>query len=248
MVTLSRRSARLLVIPLVALLAVACEHNLGPGTTTGTGGGPGPGPSLGTAATYGILAGASVTCASSATFPSTINADVGISPGSTLTGFPPCTLTGARHAADATAAAAQAALTVTYDSLVAFTCPAANNFGTTDQGGTTKTAGVYCSGSTIGETGTITLDGGGDPNARFVFQAGSALNVTGSVVLTNGTQAKNVWWQVTSSATLGTASAWKGNIVALTSITLNDNANLLGRALARNGAITLGNNNTIALP
>ena len=241
MVTLSRLSARLLVIPFAALLVAACEHNLdGPGTTTP----PGPGPSLGTASTYGILAGTAVSCVTGGT----INADVGVSPGAALTGFPPCSQTGAQHLADAVAAAAQVDLTTTYNALVALTCPPANNFGTVDQGGTTKTPGVYCSGSTIGVTGTITLNGQGDPNARFVFQAGSALTTAGSVALTNGTQAKNVWWQVGSSATLGTGSAWKGNIVALTSITLNDNANLLGRALARNGGITLGTNNFIALP
>jgi len=244
MLTLSRRSVRLLVIPLVALLAAACEHNLGPGSTGGGGGGGGPGPSLGTASTYGILAGSTVTCVTGGT----INADVGVSPGGAITGFPPCTLTGARHAADAVAAAAQVDLTTAYNALVALPCPPANNFGTVDQGGTTKTAGVYCSASSIGVTGVITLDGGGDPNARFVFQAGSTLTTAGSVVLTNGTQAKNVWWQVGSSATLGTGSAWKGNIAALTSITLNDNSNMLGRALARNGAVTLGTNNFITLP
>jgi hypothetical protein len=242
MVTLSRVSARLLIIPLAALLIAACEHNdLGTGTT-GTGGGPGP--SLGAASTYGILAGSTVTCVTGGT----INADVGVSPGGAITGFPPCTLTGARHAADAVAAAAQVDLTTAYNALVALPCPPANNFGTVDQGGTTKTAGVYCSASSIGVTGVITLDGGGDPNARFVFQAGSTLTTAGSVVLTNGTQAKNVWWQVGSSATLGTGSAWKGNIAALTSITLNDNSNMLGRALARNGAVTLGTNNFITLP
>jgi len=97
-------------------------------------------------------------------------------------------------------------------------------------------------------TGTVTLDGNGDPNAVFVFQAGSALTTAGSVALINGAQAKNVYWQVGSSATLGTASAWQGSILALTSITLNDTATMIGRALARNGAVTLGTNNTITLP
>jgi hypothetical protein len=244
MVILSRRSARLLVLPLVALLAAACEHNdLGTGTS---GGGGGPGPSLGTAATYGILA---ATPAVSCVTGGTIEADVGISPAAAITGFPPCTLTGTRHAGDAAAATAQVDLTTAYNALVALTCPTLNNFGTVDQGGTTKTPGVYCSGSTIGVTGTITLDGQGDPNARFVFQAGSALGAfPGSVALINGTQAKNVWWQVTSSATLNAGSFWRGNIVALSSITLNDDVHMIGRALARNGAITLGTNDFIILP
>jgi ice-binding like protein len=239
MLTLSQRSARLLLIALAALLAAACEHNLGP--TSGGGGGGGPGPSLGTAATYGILAGTAVSCVTGGT----IDADVGVSPGSAITGFPPCTLTGARHAADAAAAAAQVDLTTAYNALVALPC------GTTitaDLGGTTLAPGVYCSASSVGVTGTVTLNGGGDPNARFVIQAGSTLTTAGAVALTNGTQAKNVWWQVGSSATLGTGSVWKGNILALTSITLNDNANMVGRALARNGGITLGSNNFITLP
>jgi hypothetical protein len=115
-------------------------------------------------------------------------------------------------------------------------------------GGTTKPAGVYCTASGIGVTGTLTLDGGGDPNATFVFQAGSSLTTAGNIVLINGAQAKNVYWQVGSSATIGTASQWQGNILALTSITLVDNANLLGRALARNGGVSLGTNNVITLP
>src|SRR4029077_10201495 len=143
MLTLSRHRARLLLIPLAGLLAAACEHNLGPSTGGGGGGGPGPGPSLGAASTYGILAGTAVTCVTGGT----IFADVGVSPGAAITGFPPCTLTGTRHQADAAAAAAQVALTSAYNALAAETCPPANNFGTTDQGGTTKTPGVYCSAS-----------------------------------------------------------------------------------------------------
>jgi len=239
MVTLSRRSARLLVIPFAALLIAACEHNdLGPSTTTTP---TGPGPSLGTASTYGILAATAVTCVTW----STTNADVGISPGAALTGFPPCSQTGAQHLGDAVAAAAQVDLTAAYNALVALPC------GTTivaDLGGTTLTPGVYCSASSVGVTGTVTLNGGGDANARFVIQAGSTLTTAGSVALTNGTQAKNVWWRVGSSATLGTASGWKGNILAQITITLNDNANLLGRALARTGAVTTGTNNFITLP
>jgi hypothetical protein len=170
---------------------------------------------------------------------------VGVSPGAAVTGFPPCTLTGATHAADAAAATAQLDLTTAYNALDALVC------GTTitaDLGGTTLAPGVYCSTSSVGVTGTVTLDGQGDANARFVIKAASSLTTAGSVALINGAQAKNVWWHVGSSATLGTGSAWKGNIVALTSITLNDNANMLGRALARNGGISLGTNNFITLP
>ncbi len=191
----------------------------------------------------GIMAGTAFTCITGGL----ISADISISPGSTVTGFPPCVITGVQHLADATAATAQNNLTTAYNTLAGLPCPPANAI-VGDLGGTTKPAGVYCTAIGIGVTGTLTLDGGGDPNANFVFQAGSSLTTAGNIVLINGAQAKNVYWQVGSSATIGTASQWKGNILALTSITLVDNANLIGRALARNGAVSLGTNNTITLP
>jgi ice-binding like protein len=199
---------------------------------------------LGTASTYGILAGSTVTCAGA---PGTVNADVGISPGAALTGFPPCTITGSTHLADAPAAQAQVDLTAAYNTLAGLPC--GTIVGTANIGGTTRAAGVYCSASSILVTGDLTLDGGGDPNATFVFQAGSTITTAGSVILINGAQAKNVYWQVGSSATLGGGPAtWQGSILALTSITLNNNVTLIGRALARNGAVTLGTSNTITLP
>jgi hypothetical protein len=148
---------------------------------------------------------------------------------------------------NAAALAAQASLIVAYNTLAGLPCPPANAI-VADLGGTTKPAGVYCSATGIGVTGTLTLDGGGDPNATFVFQAGSSLTTAGNIVLINQAQAKNVYFQIGSSATVGTASQWQGNIVALTSITLVDNATLTGRALARNGAVSLGTNNVITLP
>jgi ice-binding like protein len=202
------------------------------------------GPSLGTAATYGILAGSTVTCVTGGT----IKADVGVSPGSTLTGFPPCTITGTTHLADAAAATAQNDLTTAYNALAGLAC------GTTvtpaDLGGRTLAPGVYCAATSLAVTGTVTLDGQGNANALFVFQMGSTLTTgtTANVALINGAQAKNVYWQVGSSATLGTGTTFRGTIAALTSITLNDNATMLGRALARNGAVSLGTNNTITLP
>lgn len=198
---------------------------------------------LGTAAANGIMAGQSVTCITGGV----INANVSISPGNTVTGYPPCVITGVQHLADAVALQGQTDLTAAYNKLFGLPCPPANAI-VANLGGTTKAAGVYCTASGIGVTGTLTLDGGGDPNATFVFQAGTSLVTAGNVVLINGAQAKNVWWQVGTSATLGTASAWQGNITALTSITLVDNATLLGRALARNGSVTLGTNNIITLP
>ena len=215
----------------------------GTATVTVTSIAPTPIVNLGAAAPNGIMAGTAVTCVALGI----INADVSISPGNTITGFGPCVITGVRHLGDAPAAAAQLALTNAYNTLAGLPCPPANAI-VANLGGTTKAAGVYCTATSIGVTGVLTLDGGGDPNATFVFQAGSSLITAGDVVLINGAQAKNVYWQVGSSATLGTASHFQGNILALTSITLVDNATLNGRALARNGAVTLGTNNVITLP
>jgi hypothetical protein len=204
---------------------------------------PAPIVNLGGASPFGILAGSTVTCVTGGV----VNADIGISPGNALTGFGPCVLTGSTHLADAVAAQAQSDLTAAYNTLAGLPCPGANLI-VGDLGGTTKPAGVYCSASSIGVTGTLTLDGGGNPNATFVFQAGSTLTTAGNIVLINGALARNVYWQVGSSATLGVGSQWQGNILAQSSISLNDNVTLLGRALARTGAVTLGNNNVITLP
>ncbi len=200
---------------------------------------------LGAAGLNGIMAGQAVTCI----IGGLINANVSISPGNTLTGFGPgeCTIAGVTHLADGVALQGQLDLTTAYNQLAAMPCAPANAI-VADLGGTTKPAGVYCTASSIGVTGTLTLDGGGDPNATFVFQAGTSLITAGNIVLIGGAQAKNVYWQIGTSATLGTASQWQGNILALTSITLVDNANLLGRALARNGSVSLGTNNVISLP
>jgi len=217
--------------------------------------GPGPGPTppppppppslinLRSAAPFGILAGSTVTCVTGGT----VNAEIGISPGTALVGFGPCVVTGATHLADAVAAQAQVDLTSAYNEAAGLPCGTV--VGTANIGGTTRAAGVYCSASSILITGDLTLDGGGDPNAVFVFQAGSTLTTSGNIVLINGAQARNVFFQVGSSATLGVGpSTFRGNILAFTTITLNDNVTLIGRALARNGAVTLGNGNTITLP
>lgn len=199
---------------------------------------------LGAASSFGILAGSTVTCAGA---PGTVNADVGISPGTAITGFPPCVVTGTQHLANATAAQAQVDLTAAYNTLANLPCGTV--VGTANIGGTTRAAGVYCSPSSILVTGDLTLDGGGDPNAVFVFQAGSTVTSAGSVILINGAQASNVYWQIGASGTFGGGPAtWRGNILALTTITLNNNVTLIGRALARNGAVTMGTGNTITLP
>jgi hypothetical protein len=118
-----------------------------------------------------------------------------------------------------------------------------------DLAGQTLAPGVYNSASSIGLSGALTLNGGGNPNAIFVFQAGSALT-TGSasqINLINGAQSCNVFWQVGSSATLGTGSTFRGTIIALTSITVTTGVTVDGRVLARNGAVTL-DTDTITRP
>jgi len=201
-----------------------------------------PTPVLGTASTYGILAGSTVTCVTGGT----INADVGVSPGSTTTGFPPCVITGSTQLATAAAAQAQVDLTAAYNYLAGRPCGTVIT--PADLGGRTLAPGVYCVASSMAVTGTVTL--AGPANGVWVFQMGSTLTTgTGAnIALSGGALARNVWWQVGSSATLGTGTTFRGNIIALTSITLVDNATMLGRALARNGAVSLGTNNTITLP
>ncbi len=200
-----------------------------------------PGLALGTADSFAVLAGSTVTN----TGPSTITGNLGLSPGTAVTGFGPGTVNGTTHAANAAALRAQSDLTIAYDDAAARTPPTT---APADLGGLTLTPGVYWNASTLGLTGTLTLDAQGDPNAAFVFQAGSTL-ITASasrVRLVNGAQACNVFWKVGSSATLGTSSAIAGNILALTSISMNDGVTLNGRALARNGAVTLINDTITA--
>ncbi|HEX2017224.1 MAG TPA: ice-binding family protein [Solirubrobacteraceae bacterium] len=191
---------------------------------------------LGTASTFGVLAGSTITN----TGPSVVNGDLGLSPGTSVTGFPPGSVNGSTHVADAVAAQAQSDLTTAYNDAASRT-PAATVAG--DLGGQTLAPGVYKSGSSLGLTGTLTLDAQGDPNAVFIFQAGSTLTTaSGSrVSLINGANPCNVVWQIGSSATLGTSTTFVGNILALTSISMNDGVTLTGRALARNGATTLIN-------
>lgn len=197
---------------------------------------------LNSAQNFGVLAGSSVTN----TGPSVVTGDVGVSPGSAVTGFPPGTVVGGTiHAADATAAQAQTDLTAAYNAAAGIAC----NTDLTGQnlGGLTLTPGVYCFSSSAALTGTLTLNLQGNPNAFFLFKIGSTLTTASgsSVVLANSggtTCPPNVFWQVGSSATFGTGSSFAGNVLALTSITITTGANLNGRALARNGAVTLDTN------
>ena len=195
--------------------------------------------SLGTADPFAILAGSTVTN----TGTSTVQGDLGVSPGTAITGFPPGIVTGTIHSSDAVALQAQSDLTNAYVSAAGQPCGV--SLTNQDLGGLTLTPGVYCFASSAQLTGTLTLNAQGDPSAVFVFQIGSTLTTASnsSVVFTNGGEGDSLFWQVGSSATLGTSTNFAGNILALTSITLNTSANIpCGRALARNGAVTLDTN------
>jgi len=193
---------------------------------------------LGTAANFAILAGSTITNTGS----STITGDIGLSPGTAVTGFPPGVLNGTFHLADPVAATAKLDLTAAYNDAAGrtgvLTVP-------TELGGTTLPPGVYNSAAgTFGITGTVTLDARGNPDAVFIFQAASTLITASnsSVALTNGAQAKNVFWQVGSSATLGTGTAFKGTILAQASITVTTGASIEGRALTQTAAVTMDTN------
>lgn len=196
-----------------------------------------PAVGLGTAGSFAVLAGSTVTNTGS----TVVNGDLGVSPGTAITGFPPGTVNGTVHAADAVAAQAESDTTTAYDDAAGRT-PASSVSG--DLGGSVLAPGVYKSSSSLGLTGDVTLDAQGDAGAVFIFQVSSALTTASSsrVLLANGADACNVFWQIGSSATLGTNSSFKGTILALTSITLNTGATVDGRTLARNGAVTLDDN------
>jgi hypothetical protein len=196
---------------------------------------------LGTAAAYSVLAGTTVTN----TGATVLEGNLGVSPGDAVVGFPPGTVNAPStiQAGTAAAATAQADLTVAYDNaagrpVTATVAP--------DLTGATLVGGVYAASANgpLGLTGTVTLDGQNDPSSVFIFQTGSTL-ITGAgsaVELINGAQECNVFWQVGSSATVAVNSTFRGNILALTSVTVQTGATVDGRALARNGAVTLDTN------
>jgi hypothetical protein len=190
---------------------------------------------LGKADSFTVLAGQGVTN----TGPTVVNGDLGTWPNPAVTGFPPGKVHGAIHKADAVAHQAQKALTTAYNDAAGRT--PVTTIGK-ELGGKTLKPGVYDSKSgTFQITGTLTLDAQGDPNGVFIFQMASTLVTASSSVvsLRGGAQACTLWWQVGSSATLGTNSTFAGNILALTSIQVQTGVTVAGRVLARNASVTL---------
>jgi hypothetical protein len=200
-------------------------------------------PSLGVAQGFAVLGGSTVTN----TGASVITGHLGVSPGSAVTGFPlGVVVSGTIHGADAAARAAQDGVSFAYNNLAGQTCT--RDLTGQNLGGQTLVAGVYCFSSSAQLTGTLTLNAQGNANAVFIFKMASTLTTASasSVVLTNGGSPANVFWQVGSSATLGTATSFAGDILALTDITLTTGARVTGRTFARNGAVTLDTNTVSA--
>jgi hypothetical protein len=191
---------------------------------------------------FAVLASSSVTN----TGATVVNGNVGVSPGTSVSGFLPGRVAGGWGIYNATpgaAATAQSDLTTAYNDAAGRTAvPSAVGNVAGDIGGQTLTPGLYNSTSSLGISGTLTLNG--SATSVFIFQIGSTLITANgsSVVLEGGVTAANVFWQVGSSATLGTGSTFNGTIMALASVTINTGATLNGRALASNGAVTMDTN------
>lgn len=200
---------------------------------------------LGAASTFAVLAGSTVTN----TGPTSVTGDLGVSPGSAVTGFAPGVVYGGTiHTTDTLAGQAQAALTVAYNDLAGRSSAPVSIAG--NQGGTTLAPGLYKSTSSLEvSSGDLTLNAKGNSNAIFIFQIASTLNVSVGrrVVLIGGAKASNVFWQVGTSANLEANSTFKGSILADQSISLQTGANVEGRLLARIGGVTL-QGNTVTVP
>jgi len=209
---------------------------------TGVDAGHGPPNLLGSAKNFAVLAGTTITITP---LPTVILGDVGVSPGTAIVTLPTGQPVGAVFAGGPVALQAQTDLTIAYNALAGRPCIPANNMSGVDLGGKTLAPGVYCFNASAALTGGLVLDAQLDPGAVWVIQVGSALTTAtiASVSVINGGSACNVYWQIGSSATLGTGTTFVGNIVALTSITLVTGATVpVGRTLARNGEVALDGN------
>jgi len=198
---------------------------------------------LGTAENFAVLGGQTVTN----TGATIVTGNLGVSPGTAITGFPPGILIGETHAADEVALLAQIDLNTAWTTLAGQACN--TDLTGQDLGGLTLTQGVYCFSSSAQLTGPLVLDAQGDPAATCVFQIATGLNTASnaSVTVINSGSACNVYWEVGSSATIGANNNFAGNIVALASISIGVDTDLSGRALAHIGSVTMETND-ITLP
>ena len=198
---------------------------------------------LGSVSTLAILAGSSIT----STGTTTITGDMGLSPGSSIGGFPPGILNGTQHINDAVANQAKLDLTTAYNDVAGRTSTDIVTL-SGNIGGLTLTPGLYKSTSSLAvSSGDVTFDAKGDANAVFIIQIATTLTTTSDrkVKLSGGALSSHIFWQVGSSATFGTTSVFKGTILAMQSITFNTGATLDGKAYATTGAITLSGNTIV---
>ena len=195
---------------------------------------------LGSASTFAVLGASAVTN----TGPSVITGDLGVSPGTSISGFPPGSVTGTVHNADTTSTAAQGDIGTAYAAAAGQACD--TDLSGQDLGGLTLPPAVYCFASSAQLTGVLRLDAQADPTAKWLFKVTSALTTASdaAVVLINGgTQCINqVNWQIGSSATVGSGTIFLGNILANTSITLATGSTSTGSLYAHTGAVTMDSN------
>jgi hypothetical protein len=195
------------------------------------------------ASNYAVLAGSAVT----STGATNITGDLGLSPGTSIGGFPPGILTGTQHINDVSSNQAKLDLTTAYNDAAGRTSTDIVTL-SGNIGGLTLTPGLYKSTSSLSvSSGDLTFDAKGNASAVFIIQIASTLTTTSGrkVILSGGALASNIFWQVGSSATFGTTSVFKGTVLAMQSITFNTGATLDGKALARTGGITMAGNTIV---